>query len=31
VTRPYALYCSSGSGNTFGYDIIKYQEAVDRF
>jgi hypothetical protein len=31
VTRPYAIYCSSGSGNTFGYDIIKYQEAVDRF
>jgi hypothetical protein len=31
VTRPYALYCASGSGNTFGYDIIKYQEAVDRF
>jgi hypothetical protein len=31
VSRPYALYCASGSGNTFGYDIIKYQEAVDRF
>jgi hypothetical protein len=31
ATRPYGLYCSSGSGNTFGYDIIKYKEAVDRF
>ena len=29
--RPYALYCSSGSGNTFGYDIIEYKDAVDRF
>ena len=29
--RPYAIYCSSGSGNTFGYDIIKYKEAEDRF
>lgn len=29
--RPYALYCSSGSGSTFGYDIIKYKEAEDRF
>jgi hypothetical protein len=31
VVRPYALYCASGSGNTFGYDLIKYKEAVDRF
>ena len=31
ATRPYALYCSSGSGNTFGYDLIKYKEAIDRF
>ena len=31
VERPYMLYCSSGSGNTFGYDLIKNQEAVDRF
>jgi hypothetical protein len=29
--RPYALYCASGSGNTFGYDIIKYKEDEDRF
>ena len=29
--RPYQLYCSSGSGNTYGYDIIKYKEGVDRF
>ncbi len=29
--RPYALFCSSGSGSTFGYDIIKYKEAEDRF
>ncbi len=29
--RDYALYCASGSGNTYGYDIIKYQENVDRF
>jgi hypothetical protein len=31
VTRPYAIYCASGSGNTFGYDIVRYQESVDRF
>ncbi|OGT58975.1 MAG: hypothetical protein A3E01_09485 [Gammaproteobacteria bacterium RIFCSPHIGHO2_12_FULL_63_22] len=31
VSRAYGLYCSSGSGNTFGYDIIRYKEAVDRF
>ena len=31
VERPYMLYCSSGSGNTFGYDIIKYLEPIDRF
>jgi hypothetical protein len=29
--RKYALYCSSGSGNTYGYDLIKYKEAIDRF
>ena len=31
ATRKYGMYCSSGSGNTFGYDLIKYKEAVDRF
>jgi hypothetical protein len=31
VTRPYQLYCASGSGNTYGYDIIEYQKAIDRF
>jgi hypothetical protein len=31
VVRPYMLYCSSGSGSTYGHDIIKYKEAVDRF
>jgi hypothetical protein len=31
ATRPYSLYCASGSGNTFGYDIIEYQKAIDRF
>ena len=30
-SRSYALYCASGSGNTFGYDLVRYQEAVDRF
>lgn len=31
ATRPYMLYCSSGSGNSFGYDMIRYQEPVDKF
>jgi hypothetical protein len=31
AVRPYALHCSSGSGSTFGNDIIRYKEAVDRF
>jgi hypothetical protein len=31
AVRPYMLYCSSGSGNTYGYELIKYKEAVDRF
>ena len=30
-TRAYALYCASGSGNTSGYDLVRYQEPVDRF
>jgi hypothetical protein len=30
-SRAYSLYCASGSGNTFGYDIVRYQEPVDRF
>jgi hypothetical protein len=28
--RPYRLHCQSGSGHTMG-DIIRYQEAIDRF
>lgn len=30
VARPYKLHCVSGSGHTLG-DILRYQEAVDRF
>jgi hypothetical protein len=30
VARPYRLHCQSGSGHTMG-DIIRYQEAADRF
>jgi hypothetical protein len=31
ATRPYTLYCTSGSGNTGGFDLIRYQDPVDRF
>lgn len=31
AVRPYSLYCTSGSGNSGGLDLIRYQEAVDRF
>ena len=31
ATRAYSLYCTSGSGNSGGLDLIRYQEAVDRF
>jgi hypothetical protein len=31
VTRAYTLYCTSGSGNTGGLDLVRYQEPVDRF
>jgi hypothetical protein len=31
ATRSYSLYCTSGSGNTGGLDLTRYQEAVDRF
>jgi hypothetical protein len=30
-TRTYMVYCTSGSGNTFGYDLIEYNAAEDRF
>lgn len=29
--RAYSLYCTSGSGNSGGFDLIRYQEPVDRF
>lgn len=31
ATRSYSLYCTSGSGNTGGLDLTRYQEPVDRF
>ncbi len=31
ATRACSLYCTSGSGNSGGMDLIRYQEAVDRF
>jgi hypothetical protein len=31
AVRSYSLYCTSGSGHTGGYDIVKFQEPVDRF
>ena len=31
VVRPYALYCASGSGNTAGYELLRYKEPIDRF
>lgn len=31
ATRGYSLYCTSGSGNSGGFDLIRYQEPVDRF
>jgi hypothetical protein len=30
-SRAYRLYCASGSGNTSGYDLVRYQEPIDRF
>jgi hypothetical protein len=31
ATRAYSLYCTSGSGNTGGFDLVRYQEPVNRF
>ena len=31
ATRSYSLYCTSGSGNTGGLDLTRYQEPIDRF